>query len=81
MFAVCSVTSADDLVLLAERETAVQSISDRISEMGKCYEMELRVEKTRVMKLSRQTPPVQMMIDRKQHLTYSLHGAESFFRR
>jgi hypothetical protein len=50
----CSVTRADDLVLLATRDTVLQDVIDRISEMGKYYGMELNVENTRVMRFSRQ---------------------------
>jgi hypothetical protein len=40
---------------------------------GKCYGMEINVEKTKVMRLSRQPFPVKRMIDQKQ-----LENVESF---
>ena len=60
-------TNPDALVLLAKRDTVAQDIIGRISEMRKYYGMELNVEKTTVMKFSRQPSPVQMMINKKQH--------------
>ena len=37
---------ADDLVLLAKEETALESMTDRLTEIGKCYGMEMNVEKS-----------------------------------
>jgi hypothetical protein len=31
---------ADDLVLLAKEETMLESMTDRLTEIGKCYGME-----------------------------------------
>jgi hypothetical protein len=45
---------AYDLVLLAREETMLQGIIDRLIEVGRCYGMEMYVEKTRVMRISRQ---------------------------
>jgi hypothetical protein len=53
---------ADDLVLLAKEETVLQSMIDRVIEIGRCYGMEMNVEKTKVMRISRQLSPVQIMI-------------------
>jgi len=36
---------ADDLVLLAWEETVLQSMSERVTEIGICYGMEMNVEK------------------------------------
>jgi hypothetical protein len=36
---------ADDLVLLAKEETAVQGMNDRLLEIGRCYVVERNVEK------------------------------------
>jgi hypothetical protein len=44
----------------------LQGIIDRLIEIGKCYGMEMNVEKTKVMRISRQASPVQIMIDQKQ---------------
>ena len=39
---------------------------DKLIEPGRCYGMEMNVEKTKVMRISRQLSPVTIMIDRKQ---------------
>jgi len=44
----------------------VKGMIDRLTETGKCYGMEMNVEKTKVMRISRQPSPVQIMIDQKQ---------------
>jgi hypothetical protein len=41
----CTVKYADGLVLLAEEETVLQGMIDRLIEIGKCYGMEINVEK------------------------------------
>jgi hypothetical protein len=46
---------------------------DKLIETGRCYEMEMNVEKTRVMRISRQPFPVKIMIDQKR-----LENMESF---
>jgi len=44
-----------------------------IIEIGRCYGMEMNVEKTKVMRISRQPLPVKIMINQKQ-----LENVESF---
>jgi hypothetical protein len=39
---------------------------NRLIEIGKCYGMEMNVEKTKVMRISRQPNPVTIKIDQKQ---------------
>jgi hypothetical protein len=56
---------ADDLVLLAKEEKVLQKMTDKLTEIGGCYGMEMNVEKTKVMRISRQHFPVKIMIDRK----------------
>ena len=56
---------ADDLVLLAKEEKVLQDIIDKITEIGRCYGMEMNVEKTKVIRISRQPFPVTIMIDQK----------------
>ena len=51
----------------------LQDMIDKLIEIGRCYEMEMNVEKTKVMRISRQPFPVQIMIDQKQ-----LENVESF---
>ena len=46
---------------------------DKLIEIGGCYGMEMNVEKTKVMRISRQPFPVKIMIDQKQ-----LENVESF---
>ena len=57
---------ADDLVLMAKEETVLQGMIDKPTEFGRCYGMEANVEKTKVMRISRQPSPVTIMIGQKQ---------------
>jgi hypothetical protein len=68
-----TVKYADDLVLLAKEEKVLQDMIDKLIEIGRCYGMEMNVEKTKVMRLSRQPLSVKIMIDQKQ-----LEKVESF---
>ena len=49
---------ADDLVLLAKEEKVLQDMIDKLIEIGGCYRMERNVEKTKVIRISRQPFPV-----------------------
>jgi hypothetical protein len=64
---------ADDLVLLAKEEKVLQGMTDKLTKIGGCHGMEINVEKTKVMRISRQSFPVKIMIDQKQ-----LENVESF---
>jgi len=44
----------------------LQGMIDKLIESGSCYGMEMNVEKTKVMRFSRQPSPVTIMIDQKQ---------------
>jgi hypothetical protein len=68
-----TVKYADDLVLLAKEEKVLQDMVDKLTEIGRCYGMEINVEETKVMRISRQTIPVKIMIDQKQ-----LENVQSF---
>jgi len=68
-----TVKYADDLELLAKEEKVLQDMIDKLIEIGRCYGMEMKVEKTKVMRISRQPFPVKIMIDQKQ-----LENVESF---
>jgi hypothetical protein len=57
---------ADDLVLLAGEEKVLQGMVDRLIEIERRYGMEMNVEKTEVMRFSRQPSPMKIMIDQKQ---------------
>ena len=61
-----TVKYADDLVLMAKEETVLQGMIDKLIEIGRCYGMEINVEKTKVMRISRRPSPVTIMIDQKQ---------------
>ena len=40
-----TVKYADDLVLMAKEETVLQGMIDKLTEIGRCYGMEIYVEK------------------------------------
>jgi hypothetical protein len=61
-----TVKYADDLVLRAKEETVLKGIIDKLLETGRCYGMEINVEKTKVMRISRQPSPEIIMIDQIQ---------------
>jgi hypothetical protein len=39
---------------------------DRITEIGRCYGMEMNVEKAKVMRISKKQSPVRTVTDQKQ---------------
>ena len=57
------------IYLLAIRNNTVY----KLIEIGRCYGMELNVEKTKVMRISRQPLPVKIIVDQKQ-----LENVQSF---
>jgi hypothetical protein len=46
-----TVKYADDLVLLAKEEKVLQDMIDKLIEIGRCYGMEMNVEKTKIMRI------------------------------
>jgi len=56
----------DELVLLAKEEAVMQGMSDRLTEIGICYGIEMNVENIKVIRILRQPSPLQIMIDQKQ---------------
>ena len=60
-------------MLLAKEEKVLQDMIDKLFETGGCYGMVMSVEKTKLMRISRQPFPVKIMIDQKQ-----LENVESF---
>ena len=54
------------IVLLAKEEKVLQDIIDKLMETGRCYGMEMNVEKTKVMRISGQSFPAKIMTDQKQ---------------
>jgi hypothetical protein len=57
---------ADGLVLLAKEERVLRGMIDRLIEIGRCYGMELNLEKTKVMRISRQPALLQSLVDQNQ---------------
>jgi len=57
---------ADDLALMAKEETVLQGMIDKLTETGRYYGMEMNVEKTKTMRISRQPSPVTNTIGQKQ---------------
>jgi hypothetical protein len=53
-----TVKYADDLVLMAKEETVLKGMINKLIEIGRCYGIEMNVENTKVMRLSRQQTPV-----------------------
>jgi hypothetical protein len=54
-----------DLVLLAKEEVVPQGIIDRLTEIGQCCGMEMNMSKTKVMRISRQSSPINITRDQK----------------
>ena len=59
-----TVKYAADLVLLAKEENVLQKMTDKLIAIGGCYGMEMNVEKTKVMRISKQQIPVKIMIEK-----------------
>ena len=51
---------------MAKGETVLQGMIDKLTEIGRCYGMEMNVENTRLMRISRKPSPVTIMIEQKQ---------------
>jgi len=58
-----TVKYADDLVLLAKEEKVLQDMIEKLIEIVRSSGMEINVEKTKVMRISRQPFPVKLTID------------------
>jgi hypothetical protein len=56
----------DDLVLLAKEEMVLQGMIERLTEIRRHYGMEMNVEKTKIMRMSRRPSPIQIVMDQKQ---------------
>jgi hypothetical protein len=48
----------DALVLLSKEETVLQGMIDTLIETERCYGMEINMEKTKVMRISKKTIPI-----------------------
>jgi hypothetical protein len=55
---------ADDLVLLPKEKKVLQDMIDKLIETEGCYGMEIYGEKTKLMRISRQSFPVKIMMDK-----------------
>jgi hypothetical protein len=55
-----TVKCADNVVLLAKEEMVLYGMTDKLTEIGRYYRMEMNVEKTKVMRISRQPSLVQI---------------------
>jgi hypothetical protein len=55
-----TVKYADELVLLAKKEMVLQDMIEKLIGIGRSYGMEMNVEKTKVMRISRQPFPVKL---------------------
>jgi hypothetical protein len=53
----------DDPELLAMEEMMLQGLIDGLIEIGRCHGVEISVEKMNVMRISRQSNPMQIMIE------------------
>jgi hypothetical protein len=62
---ICTARYADDLVLLAKEETILQSMINKLIEVGRGYGMDINVEKTKTMRISRQPTQLQIQTDSK----------------
>ena len=51
---------------MAREESVLQGMIDKLIEIGRHCGVEMNVEKTKVMRISRQPSPVTIMIDQKQ---------------
>jgi hypothetical protein len=52
------VKNASQLLLVGKEGTVLKGVIDRVTETGRCYEMETNVEKTNLMRISRQSSPL-----------------------
>jgi hypothetical protein len=57
---------ADKLLLLAKAEAVLQGVIERLVDIGRCYGMEMNAGKNKVMRISSQLSPLQIMTDQKQ---------------
>ena len=67
-----TVKYAGDLVILSKEEEVLQDMIDKLIEIGRCYGMKMNVEKTNVMRISRKSFPVKIMINQKQWRMWNL---------
>jgi hypothetical protein len=62
---ICTVKWAD-VVLMGKEDEVLQGVTGRPTETGRCCGMEMNVGKTKDVRISRQSSPIQIVIDQKQ---------------
>jgi hypothetical protein len=62
---ILTVKYSDELVLLGKEGKVLQDKNDKLTDIGRCDGMEMAVEKTNVMRYSKQQFPVLIMIEQK----------------
>jgi len=62
-FEVSNVEDSYCVFMVHDNHVLLQDMIDKLIEIGRCCGMEMNVEKTKVMKISRQPSPVTIMID------------------
>jgi hypothetical protein len=50
---ICNVKYADNLVLLDKDDAVLQGMTERLTEIGRCYKMNINVEKNKVISIFR----------------------------
>ena len=53
-------------MLLAKEETALQEVIDRFIEIGRCCGMEMGVEKSKLIRISRKLSSILIRVDQKK---------------
>jgi len=48
---------------MAKEETELQGMIDKLIESGRCYDLDMNVEKTKLIRISRKPSPVTIMTD------------------
>jgi hypothetical protein len=59
-------------ITLAKEETVLQGKINRLIEIGRRYGMEMNVEKTKVMRISRQPSPIKIRVDKNNRRTWNI---------
>ena len=62
-----TVKYAGELVLLAKEQTVLQGVFDSLIEIGRRDGTEMNVETSKVMRITKEPSPVQIMIDPKKN--------------
>ena len=57
---------ADDLVLLAKNEETLQAMMDRMVETGKSYGMDINIDKSKVMRISKRDKPLRIVMGNQE---------------